>query len=92
MGAILQPQPAGSREAQVGLVHEGGGVEQRVPSAGAEPCTGHAVQLGVHRREQQIGGFGVAAIGAVNQLGHAGGVNHAGPFIVQHASSGAPPW
>ena len=52
--AVFERDVAGLREADVRLVHERSGVEQRRPAARAQPRAGQPLQVGVGRRIQGV--------------------------------------
>jgi hypothetical protein len=68
VNAILDPKPAGLREPEVGLVHQRGGVEQRVPASRAKPAASQGSKIRIGCGEETVGRRGVAVPGSLDQV------------------------
>ena len=63
--SVKWPRPG---ESKIRLVHERARIEERVPASSAQPRARETAQIGVGRRKQRVGRFGVAGPRAVDQL------------------------
>jgi hypothetical protein len=68
MHAILDLHVTGLHEADVGLVDQSAGIEQRMATAGTESRPGQPSQIGVRRGIQRVGRRAIAILRPINQL------------------------
>ena len=69
MHPILEVETPGTGKAEIRLVDERAGIEERVAAAGPQPRPRQAAQIVIGGGKQRIGGDGIAGTGAVDQFG-----------------------